>query len=396
MRIIGAGLGSRHDSSRQSAKPQIMTKGLRSWRLRAGLIDWREALRDAVRLRPMKVLSVLMLVAALLSAPWSHLAAQGPAPAATSCTSVTDPPLVCGQQGPEDLYALPGAQWVVASAYAGTGGITLVKVSDRSSRPFYPSPSAKQQYDAMAYPGCPGPPTAASDAKFTTHGLWLEPGQGPNRRLFVVGHGTRESVEVFTVDMRPATPALTWIGCVIAPEPVGLNSLRGLPDGGFIATNFLPRGVSDAERQKLFAGEKNGELWEWHAATRWQKVPGSEASGANGVELSNDGQTLYVAAWGSQSFIRLSRGRTPVERQEIPLGFRVDNLHFARDGSLLAAGQAGTASEIVKIDPKSLAVTKLVHRPDDASFRGGTVAAEVGDRLWVGSFGGDRIALIKP
>src|SRR5215216_5545515 len=143
----------------------------------------------------MKALPVLTLVA-LLTAPWSHLAAQGAPPqAAAPCTSVIEPLLVCGQQGPEDLYALPGAQWVVASAYAGTGGINLVKVSDRSSTLFYPAPTAKHQYDAKAYPGCPGPPTAAADAKFTTHGLWLEPGSaggGQNRRLFVVGHGTRE------------------------------------------------------------------------------------------------------------------------------------------------------------------------------------------------------------
>ena len=345
---------------------------------------------------PMKACLALTL-AALVTASWSHLAAQGPPPqSVTPCASVIDPPLVCGQQGPEDLYALPGAQWVVASAYTGTGGINLVKVSDRTSTRFYPSPAAKHQYDARAYPGCPGPPAAAPDANFTTHGLWLEPGQAANPRLFVVGHGSRESIEVFTIDTRPARPGLTWIGCVIAPDPIGLNSVRGLPDGGFIATNFLPRGVSAAERQKLFAGEKNGELWEWHATTGWQKMPGSEASGANGVELSKDGKTVYVAAWGSQSFFRMSRGRTPVERQEIPLGFRVDNLHFARDGALLAAGQAGTASAIVKIDPKTLIVTRLVRRADDASFGGGTVATEVGDRLWVGSFAGDRIALIRP
>ena len=74
---------------------------------------------------------------------------------------------------------------------------------------------------------------------------------------------------------------------------------------------------------------------------RLEEVPGSEAAGANGVELSNDGNTLYVAAWGSQSFFRLSRGTTPPTRDEIPLGFRVDNIHWARDGSLFAVGQAG-------------------------------------------------------
>ena len=89
----------------------------------------------------------------------------------------------------------------------------------------------------------------------------------------------------------------------------------------------------------MLAGEKNGELWESHTATGWVRVPGSETAGANGLELSADGNTLYVAAWGSQSFYRLSRGAAQPTRDEITLGFRVDNIHFARDGALYATGQ---------------------------------------------------------
>jgi hypothetical protein len=340
-----------------------------------------------MRLHLLSVLSVTLLLPCAAGA-------QPPAGAVVPCAAVTGVAVACGQEAPEDLYALPGDQWVVASAMAGTGGINAVRVSDRTSVRLYPSPSARRQYDAKNYPGCPGPPDATADARFTTHGLWLEPGRGANRKLFVVGHGSRESIEVFAVDTRGSTPTLTWIGCVIAPNPVGLNSVRGLPDGGFIASNFLARGITPQEQQKMMAGERNGELWEWHAKSGWAKVPGSEAAGANGLELSDDGKWLYVAAWGSQSFFRLSRGRTPPVREEIPLGFRVDNLHRARDGSLLAAGQAQSASKIVKIDPKTLAVTIVVERADDPSFRGGTVAAEVGDRLWVGSYTGDRIAVL--
>jgi sugar lactone lactonase YvrE len=73
---------------------------------------------------------------------------------------------------------------------------------------------------------------------------------------------------------------------------------------------------------------------------RWQKVPGSEASGANGIEISKDGRWYYVAAWGSQSFFRLSRGGATPVRNEIPLGFRVDNIHWGRNGKLLATGRA--------------------------------------------------------
>jgi DNA-binding beta-propeller fold protein YncE len=326
----------------------------------------------------------------------TYLEAQGPPAAqATPCASVTDLTVACGQQGPEDLYALPGNQWVVASVMAGGGGVNVIKVSDRTTTKVYPSPSAKDAYDAKQYPGCPGPP-GAGDTQFRTHGLWLDPKGGANRRLLAVSHGARESIEVFTVNTSGATPVLTWIGCAVAPDPIGLNSVVGLPDGGFIASNYLPRSGPQSDRQRLMAGEKNGELWEWHAQSGWKKVPGSEASGANGLDISDDGKTLYIAGWGSQTFIKLSRGKEPVERMEIPLGFRVDNLHRAKDGSILGAGQGQGTSDVVKIDPKTLKVTKLLQRRDDASFRGGTVAVEVGDRLWVGSYGGDRIALLMP
>ena len=334
------------------------------------------------------------IAAACVLAALPHLAAQGRGAPPTPCAAVTDVTLVCGQNGPEDLYALPDAKWVVASSMAGAGGINLVRVSDRSSTPLYPSPSAKKAYDAKTYPGCPGAP-GDQGAQFRSHGLWLDPKGGATRHLYVVGHGARESIEVFTIDTKAATPVLTWIGCAVAPDPIGLNSVVGLPDGGFIASNYSPRGDATSN-QKMTAGQNNGELWEWHASSGWKKVPGSEASGANGLDISDDGKWIYMAGWGSQSFVKLSRGKEPVERMEIPVGFRVDNLHRAKDGSLLAAGQGQGTSDIVKIDPKTLKVTKVLQRRDDASFRGGTVAVEVGDRLWVGSYMGDRIALLMP
>ena len=340
------------------------------------------------------ILPILFAIAFALASAHAVTAQGPPAQPATPCQSVTGIQLVCGQDAPEDLVVVPGSQWVVASAYAGMGGINLIRVSDRSTVHAYPSPTAQKRFDARTYAGCPGPPGAAADAKFTTHGLWIESGRGSVHKLFVVGHGSRESIEVFEVDSRGATPVVTWIGCAVAPDPVGLNSVRGLPDGGFIATNFLARGITAEARQKMLAGDKNGELWEWHTKSGWQKIPGSEAAGANGLELSADGKTLYVAAWGTQSFFRLSRQGASPKRDEVPLGFRVDNIRWAKDGTLLAAGQGQGSTTVVKIDPKTLTITKVLQRTDDASFRAGTVAVEIGDRFWIGSFTGDRIAIL--
>jgi hypothetical protein len=337
---------------------------------------------------------VHVLVGLVMAVAWSGvLAGQAPA----DCGPAGNVQFVCGPQGPEDLVVVPGGQWVIASSYGGSGGLYVIRVSDRASTLAYPGTAPRERLDAKTYPTCPGAPDAAAKAKFITHGLSIQPGANSVHRLFVVVHGSRESVEVFEVDARSATPALTWIGCAVAPDPIGLNSVRFLPDGAFVATNFLARGIDAAARAKMLEGEKNGELWEWHPATGWNKIAGSEAAGANGLEISADGRWFYVAAWGSQSFFRLSRGQTPPKRDEIPLGFRVDNIRWAADGSLLAAGQGGAPgaqmSIIVKINPETLAVREVIREPANPAFGAGTVAVEVGSQIWVGSFRGDRIAI---
>jgi sugar lactone lactonase YvrE len=189
---------------------------------------------------------------------------------------------------------------------------------------------------------------------------------------------------------------LTWIGCAVAPDPIGLNSVVGLPDGGFITTNFTARGIDAAARGRMMAGENNGELWEWHSDSQWKKVPGSEAAGPNGLEISKDGKTLYIGGWGSQSVIRLSRGQTPVTRDSVNVGFRVDNIRWAPDGTLLAAGQGAApaqTSNVARVDPKTLKFEELVRYPNNPSFASGTVAIQMGAELWVGSVRGDRIAI---
>ena len=330
-------------------------------------------------------------LAVLVSVTSLPLVAQPPPqPPPPPCTPADN--VICNQQAPEDLVAL-GPQWVAAGAYSGTGGVALIRVSDRTSHTAYPAASAANRPDKRTYPDCPGPP-GEGGAQFLTHGVYVAPGNGPVHKLFVVAHGARESIEVFEVDTRPAAPAVAWLGCVVAPEPIGLNSVRGLPDGGFITTNFLPRGGTREATQRMMGGERNGELWEWHTASGWQKVPGSEAAGANGVELSDDGKTLYVAEWGSQSFFRVSRGTAPPTRDEVSLGFRVDNIHWARDGSLFAVGQATQGWKAVKINPRTLAVREVLTQPDTPEFGAGTAVVEVGDKLWAGSFRGNRIVIL--
>ena len=126
-------------------------------------------------------------------------------------------------------------------------------------------------------------------------------------------------------------------------------------------------------------------------------VPGSETSGPNGIEISPDGEWFYVGAWGTQSVVRLSRGRTPVQRDEAPAEFRVDNLRITPDGSILATGQGSkgapmTTSNVAKVDVNTWQLEEIIRHKNDDMFGTGTVALQVGDEIWVGSLQGDRIA----
>jgi len=125
------------------------------------------------------------------------------------------------------------------------------------------------------------------------------------------------------------------------------------------------------------------------------KDPGSEASAPNGLEISKDGKTLYVATWGDQGFFRLSLGQNPPKRDNVKLGFRADNVRWSPDGQLFVTGQVLPGQEqpastvIVKIHPDTLKVTEVLRRPNTPEFSNGTVIVQVGKELWVGTFRGD-------
>ena len=341
-----------------------------------------------------------MRLLTLLGVSAAFAFSQGPAaPRATGCDPAGNVQFVCGVVGPEDLAVVPGSEWVIASGDAAGGAIRLVSVRERTTTVLFPTATPRERLDSKTYNSCPGPIDAEEKDKFRAHGLYLRPGGYSRHTLYVVHHGNRESIEVFELDTRARPPTLTWVGCAVAPDPVGLNSVVGLPDGGFAATNFQPRGAARGGANML-AGEKNGELWEWHTAGGWQIVPGSEASGANGIEISRDGRWFYMGGWGNQTFIRLSRGQTPVKRDDIPVGFRLDNVRWAPDGSLFAAGQEGppggglamATSRVIKINPDTLKVQELIRYPFNDVFNFSTVAVQVGNEIWVGSVRGDRIA----
>lgn len=301
--------------------------------------------------------------------------------AVAQCEDVGDIRFICDVIGPEDLAIVPGAEWVLASGNQEGGRIQLVHVRDKTATALFPAATRRERFDTTTYPGCPGPLDLSNPDAFRAHGLYLDTNDSAMHTLYVVHHGTRESIEMFEVDARTSPPTLVWVGCAVAPEGLGLNSVVALPDGGFAATS--PR---------------TGDVWEWQTDTGWSRIPGSEDTTPNGLEVSANGQWLYVAGWREEKLTRLSRGRTPVEKEVVAIGFRPDNLRMSPDGSVIHAaghGNYGTPQEtsnVARIDPQTLEVQRIFQHPLIDGFASSTAAIQIGTEIWLGTNRGRMIA----
>ena len=305
------------------------------------------------------------------------------------CEPVGEIQFICDLVSPEDIAIVPGSEWAIASGAREGGRIHLVSVRDKTTTVLFPTPQPDERFDTTTYPTCPGPLDEPLEA-FRAHGLYLKPGQGAVHTLYVVHHGTRESVEVFEVDAEATPPSLTWVGCAPALSTIAFNSVVALPEGGLAATSG-----------------RTGDVWEWQTATGWRRVPGSEDTAPNGLEISKDGRWMYIAGWSEEKLTRISLGQTPVQRDVVELGFRPDNLRMSPDGSVLfAAGHTDKdgrsiteprepireTTNVSKIDPQTLDVRRVFEHPAMDGFVASTTATQIENEMWLGSYRGDRIA----
>ena len=298
----------------------------------------------------------------------------------------------CGPISPEDLAAVPESPWVIASSMEDDGYLSVVDSRDHSSDVLFPTATSQPQHDRQRYGSCPG----MTIDGFRPHGISLLSGANGVHELYVVRHGQREAIEIFQLDVGRSSPTITWIGCVVAPDGLGLNAVVPLPGGGFAATS--PR---------------TNDVWEWQVGPGWTLVPGSTGIGPNGLEVSPDGRWFYVAGYRGQLVTRLSRGVNPVVKETISVGFNVDNVHWALDGTLLAAGHStptttrvgecmregvcdGITSRVARVDTEAMTSEEFFSYPTNDKLILGTAAIQVGNEIWIGGIaGGVRIARVR-
>jgi hypothetical protein len=339
------------------------------------------------------------------------LAMSVPVAAQASCDPAGGLTFICGLTNAEDLVEVPGTPWIIASglpdAEHSGGHLYLVNRQDRSLQVLLPGHVVYRQ-DSATFGACPGAP---DETKFSAHGLSLRAGPASEQTLYVVHHGERESVEVFTLTAGPAAPSLTWVGCVLYPAGVFTNGVAALPDGAFAATIFL-RTDDPKAAEKLTAGQPEGGVMIWRPKTGWEDLPAAAAISAdNGVVASPDGKQLFVAGTGDETVVRLPLDGAAGGRAVIKTGFHTDNLRWGSDSFLYASGARDSVANlfacapnttqrctnpfsVMRIDPVAFQVRQVLRFPGTPSFGAASTALRIGNEYWFATPHGDRIAIV--
>jgi len=350
---------------------------------------------------------VLMMGApAALALAWS-----APAAAETGCEPAGEYGFVCGPRSAEDLVQIPGTDWIIASGMIADAPIYLVDTRNKTWSELYPGEAPRAVQDMETYGACPGAPVPGT---LISHGLNIRAHADGGATLYVVGHGGRESIEVFDVDTSAATPMLTWRGCVLTPGGMAANSVASMADGTLLATIPLYHGVPISA---AMAGYNTGAVYRWSPGDGgFTRVEGTELPYGNGIEVSADGAEFYIASSGAQRVLAYSNTNPArLLRGSKPLAFVPDNLRLGADGRLLTAGLdmndpvCGDVAPdrefnleefaacprpftVWSVDPKTMEGEAIATSPAIKDFSNITIGITVGDEVWVGTFLGDRIA----
>lgn len=356
-----------------------------------------------MRMRNSQLQSTLLLCAALLA-----FIAPGSSSQEEQCAASGDYQFICGPESAEDLVLVPHTNWVIASGFSGGAPFYLLNGEDKSWDLMEVAGSNQQR---ETFPTCPSPPDFAA---LVSHGLNIRMLDKSHSRLYVVGHGEREAIEVFDVDSSGQRPTLTWIGCILTPEAMEANSVASLADGSLLVTIPLVHGKTLADAMQ---GRITGSVYRWSPGeSQLTRIEGTDLPYGNGIETSADGSEFYVASSGLftvTAFSNTNPARTLRSSAVLPIV--PDNLHMAPDGQLITAGLETSSSscgdiggpgefsldefascprpfQVIGLDPKSLLPGTLAKGPANPDFSNITMALPVGDELWIGTFAGDRIA----
>lgn len=327
----------------------------------------------------------------------------------------------CRFENPEDLAVSPrGTALIISEMGQGSvesrAGRLVAYVPGAAGsagdiRPLWPRGSTSsssiaesQEASLIGDPACPALGTAA----FVPHGINSKRLDDGQHVLYVVNHGTRESIEIFEIfdDGREVT--LEPRGCVLAPPDSTTNDVVVLGDGGFRVSDSFRRSENTiiSGLRMRYGSHRPGFAWEWRPGRGYSRLAGSETAYANGIESSPDGRFVYLNGYFENALIKVDTSTGQRVGEVSVMG--PDNVTWSDDGMLLVAshhastfdllkclgierGNCGFRFQIVEVDPETLA-SRVILDQQGSPIGAVTVALPFKGRLYLGTFAGDRIA----
>jgi arylesterase/paraoxonase len=297
-----------------------------------------------------------------------------------TCTQVT------GLVGTEDLTIHPR-----------TGVAYLSSCDFRSVLAGEPTKCSIYAYDLNA--PSPRPVDLVPDASpgFLPHGISLHVAADGAGTLFAINHaGGRHTIEVYDVGPTGLTHRATLSDTAL----VSPNDLVAVTPTQVYVTNDHrhPSGLMRTVEEYFRRPWTNVVMWDGSA---FREVAGGIQL-ANGINVSHDGRTLYVASAIGQDIRVYDRDAATgalTLRTEIPLGTAPDNIEVDADGALwigahpklvtivrYMSGAIDVApSQVLRIVPtRDGGDVREVYLNDGEQLSGASVAAVRGKRLLIG------------
>ena len=237
-------------------------------------------------------------------------------------------------------------------------------------------------------------------------------------QVFIVNHGGRESIEMYEMKQSGGSWGLVWHGCVVTKE--AFNDVAAMADGGFVATKPTAlqappaqakgdaKGKAPAPAAPPAAAAISGYVSRWTPGKGEVELPGTRSAYPNGVVVSSDGRTIYIAVWRAMEVHKYDL-RENKEIGMVKLDFMPDNITWTKKNQLLAAGIKGLGGDcpagsgapcqqgfgVAAIEPgKMIAKTVFDSAGKAPLISGVSVAQQMGNSVYVGAFQGDRIVKI--
>ncbi len=322
---------------------------------------------------------------------------------------------ICDFERAEDLAFLPGSDWFAVSNAAPRTPLVFVHAPSRR-RIAVAVPLASTGAAVAGAPDCEGPPSQFRAGGNDIRRVGRESG------LIVLNRSTSASaqpdrIEFFAVRIRGGPPQARWIGCIEVPPAFSLNDVALAADGSVYGSHQFDRpatpAAAAATRQQWLDGRPTGYAVRWHRDSGWSRVPDTDLSFANGIAVSRDDRLLAVAGTYSQALVLVER-RSGIARR-VTLPHTPDNLTALADGSFLSVGHTGVP--VTGVDPCRPADAlpcgfpfsvvhiipeagdepprvRVILEHDGSRIPGASVAAPHGDKLYLGSFFGDRVSVL--